>query len=72
MGVPMGDYGLGYIGIDRTVNGPGATRRWLTTTGHDRGHLSLWTECVGCQGPTSGVRTSRIQKGPWNFGFLEN
>ena len=25
----MGDYGLGYIGIDRTVNGPGATRRWL-------------------------------------------
>ena len=39
-GQPMGDYGLGYIGIDRKVRTRCQRIGRPTTTGHDRGHYS--------------------------------
>ena len=40
IGQPMGDYGLGYIGIDRKVRTRCQRDGRPTTTGHDRGHYS--------------------------------
>ena len=62
IGQPMGDYGLGYIGIDRNV------RTWCqrvgrpTTAGHDRGRYSPGNVSSDARESIVGVHTTRIQK----------
>ena len=62
MGQPMGDYGLGYIGIDRKVRTGCQREGRPTTTGHDRGHYSPGNVSSDAREPTVGVRTTRIQE----------